>query len=276
LSFIIDPWSDCNRLLRAATFALAFVVLLSMGAGPAEDRQGDVPDVTTPPALDQFIVVPLRIHLLTSNEASGLSCRLADGDIERIAAKVNGVWRPAGVYFSVESVVREPAASERAFMAACKETRDWPLHLLKMLRPAQSQTFEGLHVYYVHQLPVNGVYLGDGICFVQDAAKLREVAGGIDEPLPRVTSHELGHALGLPHRQNRTNLMASGTSGTLLNKNEVARARRGAESLAGASSVCELRQLAIDAERADDSAKALGIRKVLSAVSSGRESSGTP
>ncbi|MEI7821499.1 MAG: matrixin family metalloprotease, partial [Verrucomicrobiota bacterium] len=46
-----------------------------------------------------------------------------------------------------------------------------------------------------------------------------------DEPLPRVTSHEIGHALSLSHRQDRTNLMASGTTGFSLNDTEVKAAR---------------------------------------------------
>jgi predicted Zn-dependent protease len=54
---------------------------------------------------------------------------------------------------------------------------------------------------------------------------LREVPGGLDEPLPRVTSHEIGHALGLEHRQDTTNLMQSGTTGFSLNEAEIATAR---------------------------------------------------
>ncbi len=60
---------------------------------------------------------------------------------------------------------------------------------------------------------------------MKDTASLRKVEGGIDEPLPRVSSHELGHAFGLPHRQNTTNLMASGTTGIWLNGEEVKQVR---------------------------------------------------
>ena len=71
---------------------------------------------------------------------------------------------------------------------------------------------------------MNGIYFPEGI-FVKDTASLRKVAGGLDEPLPRVTSHELGHAFSLNHRQDTTNLMASGTTGTWLNEEEIREAR---------------------------------------------------
>ena len=63
---------------------------------------------------------------------------------------------------------------------------------------------------------------------VKDTASLRKVEGGIDEPIPRVTSHELGHAFSLGHRQDNFNLMASGTTGTTLNAAEISQARESA------------------------------------------------
>ncbi|HLY09968.1 MAG TPA: Matrixin, partial [Planctomycetota bacterium] len=57
--------------------------------------------------------------------------------------------------------------------------------------------------------------------FVKDTASLRPVKGGVDEPLPRVSSHEIGHAMGLVHRQDTINLMASGTTGWSINDAEV-------------------------------------------------------
>jgi len=192
------------------------------------------PDVTKPPTAQDFIIIPLRVHVL-SGEAPEVECKLTDADVDRIIGKVNRVWSVAGVHFGTESIVREPAARVDEF----KRVRDEnggaaPLNAFRPLRPDASRAFDGLHVYYVHKMPVNGVWMGGDFAIVQETAKLREVEGGIDEPVPRVTSHELGHALGLPHRQDRTNLMASGTTGTLLNEAEVKVAREKALHVKGA------------------------------------------
>jgi hypothetical protein len=209
---------------------ILLVSLVLIGrAGAAEPS----PDVTSVPPPEQFVFVPLRVHVLTG-DAAEVDCKLTDADVGRIVGKVNRVWGVAGVYFGLESIVREPAARLEEFKRVRDEIGAAPLGLFRILRPDDTRAFDGLHVYYVHKLPVNGVYMGEDYAIVQETAKLREVEGGIDEPVPRVTSHELGHALGLPHRQNRTNLMASGTTGTLLNEAEVKVAREKALKVRGA------------------------------------------
>ena len=209
----------------------ASVLVLAALASGAPDV---APDVTSPPPAADFIVVPLRVHVLTSGDVAEIDCKLTDADVERIVRKVNRVWNVAGIHFGLESIVREPAGQVDRFKRVREEVGATPLGLFRILRPEGSRAFDGLHVYYVHKLPVNGVYMGEDYSFVQETAKLREVEGGIDEPVARVTSHELGHALGLPHRQNRTNLMASGTTGTLLNDPEVKVAREKALKVKGA------------------------------------------
>ena len=158
---------------------------------------------------DEYLAVPLRVHLLSAKDSPAIQTTLTEKDIARILGKVNGVWAQAGVRFHLESLLREEALHQESYAG----DGGLPRSALLGLRPMDPKAAGMFHVYYIKQMSVNGIYLGEAI-FVKDTASLRRVEGGIDEPLPRVTSHELGHALGLPHRQDTTNLIASGTTGT--------------------------------------------------------------
>ena len=231
---------------------LALVVLTGTSLAP-RSRAADAPPAASPvvtesPPYGEFVVVPLRVHVLTSKDLPEVDCHLTDADITRILGKVNGVWHKAGVHWGLESVVREPAEREEKFRLARDLGGDGNLSLFRLLAPDESREFDGLHVYYIHKFAVNGVWLGGRSAFVQETAKLRPVDGGIDEPIPRVTAHELGHALGLPHRQDRTNLLASGTTGTLLNAQEVKVVREKAVKVPGAKTVADLKTAAEKAE----------------------------
>jgi len=215
-------------------------------AEPAPDR------VVDPPAYDEFLVIPLRVHVLSASDLPEVNCLLSDADVRRIVGKVNGIWHKAGIHWGLETPLREPAARQDRFRLARDLVRKDDFRIFPLLLPEGSREFDGLHVYYLHAFPVNGVYMGDDYAIVQETASLREVEGGIDEPIPRVTAHELGHALGLSHRQARTNLLASGTTGTGLNADEVRRARAGARAIEGVATVAELRRAAEDASKADD------------------------
>jgi hypothetical protein len=222
-----------GNVLRSSAFICLTLVIAS-----AALAESPTPNVTHEPARETFLLVPLNVHVLSCADLADVDCKLSDADIARIVGKVNGVWHKAGVHFCLDSVLREEAENVGAF----EDKRAAPggaalLSIYRLLAPAQTRGRPGLHVYYVHELPPNGVYLGQNICFVKETAALRKVEGGIDEPLPRVTSHELGHGLGLPHRQDTTNLMASGTTGTILNASEVAVARSRAEKVAEAMTV---------------------------------------
>jgi hypothetical protein len=232
------------------TFALVAII------GSVARADEPSPDVIEPPDYDEFLVIPLRVHILTATDLPEIDCRLTAADIDRIVGKVNRIWHIAGIHFGLESVVREPAARQERFRQTRDQSGSAPLGLFRILRPDASRSFDGLHVYYLHRFPVNGVYLGEDFALVQETARLRAVEGGIDEPVPRVTAHELGHALGLPHRQDRTNLLASGTTGTRLNADEVARAHARAAQTRGATPVATLRRQAEGASQEGDPARA--------------------
>ncbi len=200
--------------MRATLFILATTILGFQPSHAAEPAFG----------LDDFLVAPVRIHLLSAKEIPALHTTLAETDIQRILGKANKVWAAAGIHFHIESILKEEAVRQDLFD---KEVAKTELAWVKRHYPEKTRATNAFNIYYIKQFGVNGVYFQDSI-FVKDTASLRKVENGLDEPLPRVTSHELGHALSLPHRQNVTNLMASGTSGFAFSAEEIQRARAAA------------------------------------------------
>ena len=191
---------------------------------------------------EEHLLVPVRVHLLRAKAAEDLNCQLRSSDIERIFGIINArIWSQAGIQLRIESLVEEEARGQELY-AALGENRT-EAHLLRV-RPNETIAAGMLHVYYVRRMRPNGIFMRrDGI-FVKDTAFLQPVEGGLEEPLPRVTAHEVGHALSLDHRQDEFNLMQSGTTGYLLNKAEVEQTRAAAMQFGGTFTVKDARAAA--------------------------------
>jgi hypothetical protein len=272
----------CLLICNGPSFAVAEEHSAEQPKPPATREKLEAspsPTVTTIPELDEFLIIPLRVYRLKSTDLPAANCELTDQDVRRIVGKVNRVWAYGGIYFGLESILEETAATARLLRLPEKsqpmaesvnkelpqesekdpakdkaqpsdkealkprgESREQLLdsRLYKALIPPRTRDFVGFRVYYIHQFDVNGIYYGNREAMVKETARLRQVPGGIDEPLPRVTSHELGHGLTLPHRQDNTNLMASGTTGTTFNEAEIAQARTAAKKLSFAISYTDL------------------------------------
>jgi hypothetical protein len=162
---------------------------------------------------------------MQSEKTPDMHTTLTEQDIQRIFGKVNMIWSQAGIRFELEPIRHTQALD---VPAPIKPNLKYARFADAVPKGAMSPT--ALNVFYVKKLGPNGFYYGTGIA-VKDTAKLKEVAGGLDEPIPRVTAHELGHALGLGHRQDGNNLMASGLSSFLLNEPEIQMAREKAQAI---------------------------------------------
>ncbi len=199
---------------RLLTTLLSAACLTASAAEPAPPPVG----------FQDFLLVPLRIHLLSSASDISLHTTLTHPNLTRILGKMNRVWGQAGVHFYVETIITE-SASPGPPPPLAGNALDWVLPHA----PPATRGESVFNIYYIKSFGVNGVYFRQPeTIFVKDTAALRPVEGGLEEPLPRVTSHELGHALTLPHRQDTFNLMASGTTGTILNEPEIRQAREAA------------------------------------------------
>ncbi|NBV23675.1 MAG: Matrixin [Proteobacteria bacterium] len=250
--------------MKPAGVRLTFCAWLLLGClaglAPAQERTNGF-------ALADFLLVPLRVHLLTATNEPAVHTTLTSNDVTRILGKVNRVWMQAGLTFYLESLRVEPATNTTSF----RETVKTNAGALMQLRPAASLSTNVFHVYYLKQFGPNGICIRE-INFVKDTASLRAVEGGIDEPLPRVTAHELGHALTLPHRQNVTNLLASGTTGTWLNEEEIKQVRASAKERSWVESAAAARQRAEQAQQRKQSAEARALlRRLASIPLTGRE-----
>ncbi len=198
--------------------------VLALGISMVADGPGSARVTTGQQAPAEFLIVPVRVHILTAPDLELANCKLRDSDITRVIAKLNAIWRQAGITLGVESIVREPAAQRDRFRLLVVLTHgQLDLADLELLLPKPSRVFDGLNVYFFHDLPFNGSYVGGDCVLLQEGAQLNEVAGGSDEPMARVAGHCVGRALGLPpRREPQTSLMALGTTGFALDADESA------------------------------------------------------
>ena len=217
-------------------------------------------DVVKVPAYDQFVVIPLRVHVLTSKGLDLVNGKITDAEAAQVVPKINAIWAKAGIAFGLDSVVREPASQVDRFKATLEVNHGQvaeDLGPFAYLMPASSRVFDGLHLYLFAQLPLNGEYLGGAdAAIVREQPELNEVKGGSKEWLARVAARGLGQALGLPGRPDQLGLLSAGTNGVGLNESEIGRARQVARTIPGALGVADAAEEAEAASKRGDLTRA--------------------
>lgn len=156
-----------------------------------------------------------------------LQTTLTAKEARAIFDEVNDIWAQAGIRFGVEAIESLQAlnlASKKWYI----KDRDW----VKKAIPTDQFSPSAIDVCFVKDMGPNGFFYGEPVVVCENP-EFHRVSGGSDNPVARVTAHELGHVLFLPHRQERTNLMASGRNGVSLSPQEIKDARKRALEILG-------------------------------------------
>lgn len=160
------------------------------------DRQSGGPALAATSPHYPVLRIPLRIHLGKS--------AWRPAEFVPVVEEISSIWlAQAGICFETDIVLHD-APAESGF--------DLWFEPVLNERPGYNGLFNDEHDIHVRDMPI------------LDPAKRPA-----QSPTARTAAHEMGHALGLRHRQDSDeNLMRSKTYGWQLNKDEIRRARNAA------------------------------------------------
>jgi hypothetical protein len=161
-----------------------------------------------------LLELSLRVHLMESEHSDALTTSLSAGEVDEVMAGINQVWAQAGIRWSLESLRRSEAEGDpHAFQRIVDRQLPPFAGVMAGVLPRDDLTSGAWDVFLIREL--GGI--AGGIYFPAIPAVLQPEVDplgfrGLDGGLVRILSHELGHALGLPHVSctENGNLMAPG------------------------------------------------------------------
>lgn len=174
-----------------------------------------------------LISLRVRVHLMQSVTNPRLQTTLTEKEVVDLFEEVNAIWGQAGIRFDLEAIDSLQAldlAPKRWFI----KDRNW----VKSAIPTNRFSPSAIDMCFVKDMGPNGFFYGEPVVVCENP-EFHKVSGGAKNPVARVAAHELGHVLHLQHRQEVTNLMASGKNGISLNAQEIRDARKRALEILG-------------------------------------------
>lgn len=170
--------------------------------------------------------VPVCVHLMKSTQAKEMETKLDSGAVIAILEKANEVWKSAGIRFDSQAIKPSTILELKEEGPVQSETGR-----IKAMIPKDDLSTTSLDLCFVREMTPNGFFYGEPVV-VKETAKLKDVTGGREEHLGRVVAHELGHAMGLQHHEDSSNLMYPGIKGLKLTAAQIAIAREQARKWA--------------------------------------------
>lgn len=177
-----------------------------------------------------LLTIPIAIYLLDSDTADdNLSSRRTIAEMERHFQQVNKIWSPAGIAFKLEVVERIQVSQDTLLALAHRLGRGGLREFFRSINRGEVEIDDDKNArlwgIYLHSLGrVNGLNpQGMRVFFVVDNPTVNDV---------RVSSHEIGHVLGLYHVPfDEKRLLFSGANGVVLTEEEQNVARYNAKRL---------------------------------------------